>query len=234
MQNERLFRKIKQTTEHSAAASGDWDPERVWAKVEQRQKRHKVSLWLPYAAASAVLILGLAVWLSLGYQENMLVQHNESSLTATSGKTPPIQDLTLLQGPTSDASERKDLIIKQDKQSKTSRKILRKTHLVNSNKKANGEDNNVNGSESDSPHVLAGGGTLEQESALESAIPDQPYDNLTPLLQMFEHAKRVREERKMIVRLEEKNRAMDLMFFDHPAFMDHHPGNEPKLFLQKR
>ncbi|KAA6438973.1 hypothetical protein FEM33_14820 [Dyadobacter flavalbus] len=231
MQNEKLFDKIRQTAERSSAASEDWNAEKIWAKVEQRRQKHPLSIWRPYAAASAVLILGFLAWSAVYKQENAAAVSDGNNVKTHSGKAQPVRNQALLQ---SNAAGHQKYTVRSGERNKTYRKALHQAHNRNADEMIKEAYDALNLPETDSVQVLAAAGMQEEKPVLETAFAEQPHDTLTPLLQMFEHAKRVREERKMIVRLEEKNRSMDLLFFDHPAFMEHHPGSEPKLFLQKR
>jgi len=239
MQNERLFKKIKDTAENASAVSGEWDPERIWAKVERRQKKQKFSLWRPYAAASVTLIIGLSLWFLSKYKENNLAVIKGSNLSKAIIKANAVGDSIDLQGSVSDNSHKK-LTAHHDLRNKATHKAIRQMRAVtgNQNKDKTLAEDHVNAQVIDTAGYFAGAGNLiasvEKEEVMETNIPELPHDTLTPLLQMFEHAKRVREERKMIVRLDDKNRSMDLWLFDHAAFVEHHLVNEPKLFLQKR
>lgn len=232
MQNEKLFKKIKQTAAHASTAPADWDAEKIWAKVEQRRQKHQFSLWRPYAAASAVFILGLLALVSVHMKENSQAQIHKHKVTATVRKANPVQNKALLKGNAAYPKESTSSLAARHERTEIIRKASRQMQMANKTGYETEVKEILPGT--DSVHILAGAGTPEQEPVLETAVTTQPHDTLTPLLKMFEHAKRVREERKMIVRLEEKNRSMDLLFFDHPAFIEHHPGSEPRLFLQKR
>ncbi|GGB94801.1 hypothetical protein [Dyadobacter sediminis] len=233
MQNERLFKKIKQTAERPSAAPEDWNAEKIWAKIEQRQQNNPFSRWMPYAAASAVFILGLAALIFIHLKEDSRANIHKNNIAATGHKAYPPQNQKLLKGNAADSADGKSFVAEHEERSRTIHKAIRQKRTGSAHKIVNKPEINVNPSGIDSVHVFADAGILEKEPALEAVVPP-PHDTLAPLLQMFEHAKRVREERRMIVRLEEKNRSVDLLFFDHPAFIEHHPGREPRLFLQKR
>ena len=92
MQNERLFKKIKQIAERPSAAPEDWNAEKIWVKIEQRQQKQQFSRWRTYAAASVVFIFGLSALISIHLKENSQSDIHKNNITATGHKAYPSQN----------------------------------------------------------------------------------------------------------------------------------------------
>jgi len=60
MENEKLFEKMKITILQDRAGSEDWNPETVWKKIENGQKRELTLFWLVRFAACLVLGFGVS------------------------------------------------------------------------------------------------------------------------------------------------------------------------------
>ncbi|CAG5069091.1 hypothetical protein DYBT9623_01826 [Dyadobacter sp. CECT 9623] len=84
MQNERLFDKIREASQTNNAGSEDFNPEKIWASVKEKQKPKTVWLWWPYAAASVLLLIVITI--SVLKPEKQQVLANKSITPAISPK----------------------------------------------------------------------------------------------------------------------------------------------------
>jgi hypothetical protein len=87
MQNERLFDRIRHAALTETAGTDEYDPEKLWANIRNKDNRKTRMLWWPYAAASVVLILIFLVKLP-EKQQKIHVANNRPRL-ATPEQNPP-------------------------------------------------------------------------------------------------------------------------------------------------
>ncbi|MCF0054828.1 hypothetical protein [Dyadobacter sp. CY356] len=64
MQNERLFKKIKDVALTKTTGTEEYNPEKLWADIENKKSKTDSRLWWPSAAASVLLFIGLSFWFS--------------------------------------------------------------------------------------------------------------------------------------------------------------------------
>lgn len=64
MQDENLFRKIKQAALHETSGTEDYDPEKIWSDIREKESRRTARLWWTYAAASVAFICGVYFFIS--------------------------------------------------------------------------------------------------------------------------------------------------------------------------
>ncbi|MCE7060354.1 hypothetical protein [Dyadobacter sp. CY343] len=84
MRNERLFDKIREASQTNNAESEDFNPEKIWASVKEKQKPKTVWLWWPYAAASVLLLIVFVI--SILKPENQQILASKSTTPAVPQK----------------------------------------------------------------------------------------------------------------------------------------------------
>jgi hypothetical protein len=230
MQNEKLFKKIKDISLHSTAADQDWNPENVWEKITRKQQRNKAWVWWPYAAACAVLVLALLFWLpGPAYRPVRSLAHAEKIKTTA-------QPEALSESPYVTKNEPKSLAVSipaKNIQAKKARTLLTAklpqetgTALLKSTEATPAEADRYGND------TMPGYHPGQDLLALHFA-QEQENEELSPLLLMYEEAKKEREIRKLSVTIEDENKKTKRWLIGSPGFLASGPNNEPDLFLRK-
>ncbi|MCF2447428.1 hypothetical protein L0657_25970 [Dyadobacter sp. CY345] len=245
MQNEKLFKKIKDIVLRKTNDSDDWDPEKVWLKIEKRQNRKLAWLWL--SALAACLVLGIGISFII-----LKTTDNQLSKSSLAGKTPDVL--------------KRERLVKNlpDKSSETINAKLRPSlkvslrHLIADGDKGRGRhlvQENDSAQEDSSYRVLASslqvfeppkdsitraenepsGNLFRPEKVLiaEIELPNDRAEEAPSIRRMFETAKKERESRKIRVNLGAHRKKTALWSFVQHSFIENstHPDSG---FLFKR
>ncbi|WP_247235265.1 hypothetical protein [Telluribacter sp. SYSU D00476] len=228
MQNERLYNKIRHIAHTETPSTEEWNPDRVWAKVEKRRKKGAVWLWLPVAAASVLVVLGLFIGLSDDRNESLVI-------VSKADKVIPIQPLPSVALPIQKGVE---VVQKRDQE-----QLEPKENLIANPFSEGTEPLSTDTAMESLPAEEVGTAEvtlaitdtvkLEQPDAtsLEQttervlvayiSIPEQRSEELSALRQMYDQVKQDREARKMRTRLSVTGRKPSLWSFVHHSFVEY-------------
>ncbi|GAB3166792.1 hypothetical protein [Telluribacter humicola] len=239
MQNERLYNKIRHTALTETPDVEEWNPERAWAKVGKKRSRSVVWLWLPLAAASVLLVLGLFVRLSNRQNENALTISKADKVIL---KRPlPTKELSIQKGTV--VVHKMDQVPKKHKPEEylTSNQFAKESEYISLDTVMDALPVKEVVTE-EVALVMADITKLEQPAAtnLEKAtekvlvayisIPEQKEEELSALRQMYDQVKQDREARKMRTRLSVTGRKPSLWSFVHHSFVEY-PSDVKPLYL---
>lgn len=245
MQNEKLFKKIKDAVLRDVDDSDDWNPEKVWLKIEKRQNLKLRRLWLSGLAACLILGIGISFILLNGADDQLVVKgiaDNTSivlqqdkltkSLPGKSRKTPAAKSRSSLEESLPDLlAERNEggesfSVQENDSVQKyTSFSVLAQA-IPTPELPGDAMRNVVKGS-SERPSKP------EKVLIAEIELPEESVEEAPTLRRMFETAKTERESRKIRVNFGANRKKTALWSFVQHSFTDN-SANPDSGFLLKR
>lgn len=230
MQNERLFKKVKETALHDLSGTDDWEPDEIWAMVERKSKKHRILILWPYAAASMfLLVMGLALLDFESSKKKDLVNVKPTTKDIASvpanaenhvdgiGKRPDVGDNRILGRIRPRFVNDRDQIIQKYEAVDTSKYSILKNDLREGQIQKAVVFEDADSSKSAAVNEKVG----EKVLIADITLPEQKPEELTGLRYMFDLAKKEREARKMRVRILKRSKSIGLWSFVHHSFAEY-------------
>jgi hypothetical protein len=230
MQNERLFKKVKETALHDLSGTDDWEPDEIWAVVEKKSENRRILLWWPYAVASMfLLVIGLALWdlESLTRKDLVDVKPTVKDIPSVPTKTenhideiskrPEVGDNRILGRISPEFVNDRDQIIQKYETVDTSEYSILKNDLREGQIQTAVVFEDADSLKSAAVNEKVG----EKVLIADIKLPEQKPEELTGLRYMFDLAKKEREARKMRVRILKRGKSIGLWSFVHHSFVEY-------------
>lgn len=230
MQNERLFKKVKQTALHDLSGTDDWEPDEIWAVVERKSENRRILLWWPYAAASMILLfMGLGLWDFEGLRKVNLadvkstiknipaVPAKPENHVAGISKHPEVGDGRILPRIGPQLINDRDQIIQKYEAVDTSGHAVLKDDLREGRIQKSIVFEDVDSLKGAAVNEEVG----EKVLIADITLPEQKPEELTGLRYMFDLAKKEREARKMRIKIFKRSKSIGLWSFVHHSFVEY-------------
>ena len=235
MRNEKLFEKIKHTVLEDQTDPEEWNPEKIWAKIEKKKNKRKHWLWLPAAAAALIALMGLSIWLSTPKRGTIGKIEGRSQNVEMPAKP------NISQSPAAPKSEKRGR--DAEKKPRITNQIIEPQQLVEGDglipddivlKKAESVDaapllSQTELVNTDSTAEVQASKPGEKVLIADISIPESEPEEPSALHRMFEVAKREREARKMRIHISRHNKNLTFWAFVHHSFIE----NQPVIYPQK-